>query len=155
MKKLIMTAVIATMISVTAFADGGKKTIATGEESITYTVLAQFKSDFSTASNVAWTVTSNCQKATFTENNISYTAFYDLNNEYWGVSQDVAYTTLSESIKNKIAKNYKSYEVKDVTKFESKDGEEPVVYFVSLKKADDKIVLTIAPDNEIMNVEKN
>jgi hypothetical protein len=155
MKKLFITAAIATMLSVTAFADGGKKTTATGEEGITYSVLSQFKTDFATANNVAWTVTSNCQKATFTENNIHYTAFYDLNNEYWGVSQDVAYTTLSESIKSKITKNYKSFKVEDVTKFESKDGEEPVVYFVSLKNTYDKIVLTVTPDNEIMNVEKN
>ncbi|MBC7399109.1 MAG: hypothetical protein H7289_04125 [Mucilaginibacter sp.] len=156
MKKLFITAAIATMFSISAFADGGKKaTTTSGEEKVSYAVLEQFKSDFENAANPVWTVTSSSQKVTFTQNNVKYTAFYDSrDNEFWGVSQEVSFATVTNSMKTKIAKSYKDYEVTGVTKFEPQDGEEPVIYFVNLKSADSQLVLTLAPDGEVKNIEK-
>jgi heptaprenylglyceryl phosphate synthase len=156
MKKLIMTAVIATMFSIAAFADGGKKaTTTSGEEKVSYAVLEQFKSDFETATNPVWIVTSTSQKVTFTQNNVKYTAFYDSrDNEFWGVSQEVSFATVTNSMKAKIAKSYKDYEVTGVTKFEPQDGEEPIIYFVNVKNADEQLVLTLAPDGEVKSIEK-
>jgi heptaprenylglyceryl phosphate synthase len=156
MKKLFITAAIATMFSVTAFADGGKKaTTTSGEEKVSYAVLEQFKSDFESAVNPVWTVTSSSQKVSFTQNNVNYTAFYDSrDNEFWGVSQEVAFVTVTSSMKTKIAKSYKDYEVTGVTKFQPQDGEEPVIYFVNVKSADSQLVLTLAPDGEVKNIEK-
>ncbi|MES2426525.1 MAG: hypothetical protein V4560_06105 [Bacteroidota bacterium] len=155
MKKIILTAVVATMISLTAFADGGKKsTTEVGEQNVSYTVLTQFKSDFENASNVVWTVNSTAQKAAFTLNNVNYTAYYDSIGQYWGLAQNVAYPTVTSAIKKQIAKSYNGYDVKEVTRFEAQDGEEPVVYFINLKSATSEVILTIAPsDGQIKNID--
>jgi hypothetical protein len=177
MKKLFITAVIATMFSVaafsvTAFADGGKKAVKkTGEKNVSYTALNQFKTDFKDAANVVWTVTSNCQKVSFTENNTDYTAFYDFNGEYLGLTHYVAFNVLSESVKKQITKNYKGYIISRVIKFESQEKEQlvysaqvrtvdssaivkaavndDVVYFIDLKSVADEVLLQVTPDDSI------
>ncbi|WP_214070611.1 hypothetical protein [Mucilaginibacter sp. dw_454] len=156
MKKLIFTAVIATMISVSAFADGGKKTsTTTGEENVSYAVLTQFQSDFENVSNTVWTVTSRSQKVNFTKNKVNYTAYYDANGEYWGLAQEIAATTVTKEVKNVLAKDYAGYDVKSVTRFEANDSEEPVVYFISLKNDKETILLTISPvDGQVTNIDR-
>ncbi|MCC8426035.1 hypothetical protein [Mucilaginibacter sp. UR6-11] len=156
MKKLIFTAAIATMLSVTAFADGGKKaTTETGEQNVSYAVLTQFKSDFENVSNVIWTVTTGSQKVSFTKNNVNYTAYYDSFNEYFGLAQEVSFATVTNAIKTTIAKDYSSYAIKSVTRFEAQDGEEPVVYFINVKNTANNVILTISPnDGEVKNIEK-
>jgi len=155
MKKLFITAVIATMFSVTAFADGGKKTSTeTGENNVSYSALTQFKSDFENASNVVWIVTSTSQSVSFTQNNAKYTAYYDWNGQFWGLAQDVTLATITKPAKQTIAKEYSGYDVANVTRFEAQDGEEAVVYFVKLKNATSEIVATISPvDGEIKNID--
>ncbi|MDB5115066.1 MAG: hypothetical protein JWQ79_558 [Mucilaginibacter sp.] len=147
MKKLFITAAIATMFSVTAFADGGKKaaTTASSEKYVTYTALNQFKSDFRSADNVLWTVTANCQKVSFTDNNIDYTAFYSLSGDYLGVTENVDYKTLTAVVKTKIAESYKGYTVKSVIKFTTQSTDEPVVYFVDVATATSDVVLKVTP----------
>jgi len=150
MKKLFITAAIATMFSVTAFADGGKKAaVKTSEKSVSYAALNQFKTDFRSADDVVWTVTSNCQKVSFTANNTDYTAFYDFNGEYLGLTQNVAYTTIAPSVRKKIADTYKGYVVSEVIKYETQGADEPVVYFVDVKSAASEVVLKVTPDESI------
>ncbi|GAA4090592.1 hypothetical protein [Mucilaginibacter panaciglaebae] len=156
MKKLIFTAVFATLVSVAAFADGGKKTsTTTGEENVSYAVLTQFQDNFADAGNVTWTVSSTSQKASFTKNNVNYTAYYDSIDQYWGLAQEVTFASVTKEVKNVIAKNYADYDVKSVTRFETNDGEEPVVYFIGLKNAKEDLILTISPaDGQIENIAK-
>jgi hypothetical protein len=156
MKKLIFTAVFATLVSVAAFADGGKKaSTTTGEENVSYAVLTQFQDNFADANNVVWTVSSTSQKADFTKNNVNYTAYYDSIDQYWGLAQEVTFASVTKEVKNVIAKNYADYDVKSVTRFETNDGEEPVVYFIGLKNAKEDLVLTISPvDGQIENIAK-
>lgn len=149
MKKLFITAAIATMFSVTAFADGGKKATEASEKNVTLSALNQFKADFKVADNVIWTVTPNCQKVNFVANDVNYTAFYDLKGEYLGYTQVVDYATLSAEAKKDIAKGYADYEVKDVIKYVTLGFDEPVVYFVDIKKADRELVLKVTPDNSV------
>ncbi|MDB5031574.1 hypothetical protein [Mucilaginibacter sp.] len=150
MKKLFITAAIATMFSLTAFADGGKKpSTEASEKNVTLAALNQFKSDFKSADNVLWTVTPSCQKVSFVDNNKDYTAFYSLSGDYLGVTQDVAYTTLAASVRTKIAKNYQGYKISDVIKYDTRNIEEPVVYFVAVKNDASEIVLKVTDDNNI------
>jgi hypothetical protein len=155
MKKIILSAVVATMISLTAFADGGKKvTTEVGEQNVSYVVLTQFRSDFENASNVVWTVNSTAQKASFTLNKVQYTAYYDSIGQYWGLAQNVDYSTVTAAIKKQITKSYTGFDVKEVTRFEAQDGEEPVVYFINLKNTTSEVILTIAPgDGQIKNID--
>jgi hypothetical protein len=155
MKKLILSAVIATMISVTAFADDVKKSSAdNGEQNVSYAVLTQFKSDFENVSNVNWTVSKNSQQANFTQNNVNYTAYYDAVGEYWGIATEVSLANVSKEVKNTLAKDYAGYDVTSVTRFESQD-EEPAVYFVKVKNAAGALVLTMSPiDGQVKSTDK-
>lgn len=173
MKKIFITAAIATMFSITAFADGGKKaTTVIGDENVTYTVLNQFKYDFKDAENVVWTVTSSCQKATFVEGDISYTAFYSTYGDYLGLAHNVEVKSLSNTVKAKIAEEYKGYNVVNIIKYETQQGDQlmysvrikvagadkiikatadaPVVYFVDLKSATDEVMVKVTADNSLV-----
>ncbi|HEY9534189.1 MAG TPA: hypothetical protein VIQ77_06615 [Mucilaginibacter sp.] len=156
MKKLIFTAVFATLVSVAAFADGGKKaSTTTGEENVSYAVLTQFQDNFTDVSNVVWTVAPKSQKASFTKNNLNYTAYYDSVDQFYGLAQEVSFASVTKAVKSEIAKNYAGYNVQAVTRFEPNDGEEPVVYFIGLKNAKEDLVLTISPvDGQITNIDK-
>ena len=151
MKKLFITAAIATMFSVTAFADGGKKaTTETSEKGITFSALNHFKSDFKSADNVVWTTTANCQKVTFVENNVSYTAFYNLGGEYLGVTRALPFEMLAPSVKKEITEKYKAYTVSSVIQYKTQDSDEAVVYFVDVKSTDSEIVLKVSA-NEVVS----
>jgi hypothetical protein len=155
MKKLVLSAVIATMISITAFADGVKKSSTdNGEENVSYATLTQFKSDFENVNDVTWTVSKTSQKATFTQNNTTYTAYYDSVGEYWGLAQEVALNSVETAVKNKLAKSYADYDVQSITRFDSQN-EDPAVYFINVKNAAQTLVLTVtAYDGDVKSIEK-
>ena len=148
MKKLFITAAIATMFSVTAFADGGKKAKAEGEKNVTYTALNKFSNEFATASNVVWTVTPNCQKAEFVTESGKYTAFYDLDGEYLGRTQEISILLLPEANRKEIKAKYADYTVTQVIQYETNSAE-PLVYFVDLVKADKEVVLKAVPNQSL------
>jgi hypothetical protein len=150
MKKLFITAAIATMFSVTAFADGGKKTTTgTSEANVSHVVLNQFNVDFTDAANVAWALTPNCQKVDFTVSDVKYTAFYSLSGDYLGLTQNVDYKVLPASTQKEIAEKYKGYAVSEVIKYQTQKTDEPLVYFVDVKKADSEIVLKVTPNQNV------
>ena len=147
-----MTAVIATMFSVAAFAaDGGKKN--KSEAGVSTTVLNRFAADFSDVKDAVWTVSSTSQKATFVLNAIEYTAFYDLQGEFLGTTNRVSYDiVIPAEAKETIAKKYDGYEVSEVIKFAyaGKDNDvSPIVYFIDLKKGDKEVVLRTSPGEAI------
>ena len=145
MKKLFITAAIATMFSVTAFADGGKKAKAEGEKNVSYTALNKFSAEFENASNVVWTVTPNTQKVEFVLEGAKFTAFYDLDGEYLGRTQEVSVLLLPEPNRKELAAKYADYTVSHVIQYENKSAE-PLVYFVDLVKAGKEVVLKAAPN---------
>jgi hypothetical protein len=152
MKKLFITAAIATMFSITAFAADGGKTITTGEENISYAVLNRFNADFSGAKNAAWTVTPNCQKVTFTLEGSQKTAFYDMTGAFLGTTQDVDFKTIPESAQEEVNSKYSGYNINEVIKYQN-DGSNPdinpLAYFVDLKKADSEIVVRVTPGEKV------
>lgn len=151
MKKLFITAAIATLFSVTAFAaDGGKGNItATGEGKISYTALNQFAASFKNAKNASWTITPNCQKVAFTLDGAQMTAFYDLaNGAYLGATEDIDFKAIPFSSQEEITSKYADYSVKEVIKYQTNGTNpevKPLVYFVDLKKADSEVLVTVTP----------
>ena len=144
MKKLFITAAIATMFSVTAFADGGKKAKAEGEKNVSYGALTKFATEFENASNVVWTVTPNTQKVEFVLEGAKFTAFYDLDGEYLGRTQEVSVLLLPEANRKELAAKYGDFTVSQVIQYENKSAE-PLVYFVDLVKGNKEIVLKAVP----------
>jgi len=152
MKKLFITAAIATMFSVTAFAaKGGKTTVTTGEDKISYTVLNQFNAEFKGAKDAAWTVTPNCEKVTFTLAGVQTTAFYDLAGEYLGATQTIGFKDIPFSAQEDITAKYAGYAVKEVIKYESNGNPDvsPVAYFVDVQKAGSELLVKVIPGEKI------
>jgi hypothetical protein len=147
MKKLFITAAIATMFSITALAaDGGKKN--TTEAGINTTALTHFATDFKDITDVTWSISANCQKATFLKDGVTTTAFYDLSGQFIGTTNKVDYAIISENDKEVIAKKYAGYKVVEVIKFNyagPNDEVNPLVYFIDLKKDASEIVLKTSP----------
>jgi hypothetical protein len=152
MKKLFITAVTAILFSVTAFAGDGDRKTTPGEVNVTYTALTHFKADFKKVKNATWTVTANCQKATFDWDGVAMTAFYDLNGAYLGLTHNIEYAEVPANAQKEINTSYADYTTKSVIKFEYNGDNttiEPLVYFVDMKKADKEIVLKVTPDEKV------
>jgi hypothetical protein len=156
MKKIFLTIATIGLLGTSVYAaDGGKK--ATKVPAITYTVSSEFDSTFSEAKNVNWTVTSNVQKATFTMNDVKMTAFYNLQGEYLGVTQDVAYTTLDVKAQKQIAAKYADYKVGEVIKLTTADNQtnsDQTVYFVDLAGKSDELLVRVTPSDDVYFFQK-
>jgi hypothetical protein len=147
MKKLFITAAIATLFSVAAFADNGKQN--GDEENVSYNALSDFKSDFKDADNTVWSITESFQKVHFTERNKIYTAFYNLDGDYLGLTENVNYNRIALPARKEIADEYKDYKVMDVIKYNTNTTKEPTAYFVDLQKNNREILLKVSADNEV------
>ena len=151
MKKIFVTLATIGLLSTGAFAaDGGKKAATT--VTVSYTVQNQFDTAFGDAKDVAWTITPNCQKASFTLSGVKMTAFYNLQGEYLGVTQDVAYAELDSKAQNEIAAKYKGYGVNEVIKLVTNDPNgdfEQTIYFVDLKNDASEVLLRVSPSANV------
>ncbi|WP_183559419.1 hypothetical protein [Mucilaginibacter sp. SP1R1] len=146
MKKIFITTAIAALLSVNVFAaDGGKRV--DGGTNVSYVALHGFTVDFADATDVNWTVTKNCQKATFTVDGVKKTAFYNLNGEYLGVTQRVDAKAIPAKTLKQIAKDYKGYEVGEVIVYQANtevnDNIDATSYFVDLKNDSHEVLVRI------------
>ncbi len=151
MKKLFITAAIATMFSFTALADdGGKKN--TNAAGVSQTALTHFATDFNTVTDVTWAVTANSQKATFLQDGVVTTAFYDLSGQFIGTTNKVDYAIIPFDDKETIAKKYAGYEVAEVIRFNYAGGDSSlntIIYFIDLKKDGSEVVLKTSPGESL------
>lgn len=149
MKKLFITAAIATIFSLGAFAKDGSKKVA----NVSYTVVNQFNADFADAQNVTWTVDKNLQRADFTVNDVKMTSFYNMKGEFVGLTQDIDYAVIPAKAKKLIADKYKGYTVNEVIVLQSNpeinDVDDEVAYFVDVKNADHEALVRVTHDANI------
>src|SRR5882757_9146441 len=143
MKKIFLTTAIAALLSVNVFAaDGGKRV--DGGTNVSYIALHGFTVDFADAKDVNWTVTKNCQKATFTIDGVKKTAFYNLNGEFLGVTQRVDAKAIPAKTLKQIAKGYKIGEVIVYqANTDLNDNIDPTSYFVDLKNDTHEVLVRI------------
>jgi hypothetical protein len=151
MKKLFITAAIATLFSASVFADGTKK--AKTEVNVSYSVLNQFTADFADASNVVWTVNGSFQKADFISDNAKKTAFYNLQGQFVALTQDVDARAIPAKTQKEIAENYKGYTVNEVIVIQNNTELNPdadeTAYFVDLKNDTKEVLVKITPEANI------
>ncbi|MGZ3763930.1 MAG: hypothetical protein ACXVB0_17255 [Mucilaginibacter sp.] len=151
MKKLFITAAIATMFSASVFADGTKKT--NTAVNVSYTVLNQFSADFADAKNVTWTVNKNFQKADFVNEGVKMTAFYNLQGDFVALTTDVDAKAIPAKAKKEIAEKYKGYAVNEVIVLQSNTELNPdadeTAYFVDLKNDTKEVLVRITPTAHI------
>ena len=151
MKKLFITAAIATLFSASVFADGTKKSNTT--VNVSYTVLDQFNTDFADAKNVSWTVNKNFQKADFVTDGTKKTAFYNLQGQFVALTQNADLKAIPAKANQEIAEQYKGYAVKEVIVLQSNpevntDADE-TAYFVDLKSDTKEVLVRITPEAHI------
>ncbi|HVS91634.1 MAG TPA: hypothetical protein VHE59_06360 [Mucilaginibacter sp.] len=148
MKRLFITAAIATLFSTSVFADGSKK--AANTVNISTSVASQFNANFIDAKNVTWTVDRNFQKADFIMNGVKTTAFYNLQGEFVALTENVDATAIPAKTKQEIADKYKGYNVNDVIVVQNNTDLNPdadeTAYFVDLKNGSKEVLVKITPE---------
>jgi hypothetical protein len=130
MKKIIVTLAIA-VSSLGAIASGTTETV-------NKKVLEAFKTEFSTAREVEWTVAADFYKATFIYNERYVFAYYTENGELMGLTGYISPIDLPLALQNNLKKNYENYWVSDL--FEAVKNDE-TSYYITVENADTKIVL--------------
>jgi hypothetical protein len=128
MKKMILTLAIA-VSTLSAFAN---------DENVNEKVLDAFKTEFTTATEVKWSVGNDYYKATFNYNGKYVFAFYSEDGELLGLSRYLSPVDLPIALQNNLAKNYEGYWVSDL--FETAKNN-TTNYYITLENADTKIVL--------------
>lgn len=128
MKKMILTlAIVVSTLSVFAT-----------DANVNQQVLDAFKTEFSTAKEVEWSVTANYYKATFNYNGKYVFAYYNETGELLGLTRYISPSDLPLSLQNNLKKNYENFWVSDL--FEASKNES-TNYYITLENADTKIVL--------------
>lgn len=128
MKKMILTLAIA-LSTLSAFA---------GEEDVNPKVLDAFKSEFTTAKEVDWTVSEEYYKAAFTYNNKRVFAYYNADGELLALTHYMSPNDLPLILLNSLKKNYSDYWISDLFEVAKPEG---TVYYVTLEDAETKLVL--------------
>lgn len=163
MKKIFITAILFSSLSLGAFAaDGGKKDNSNAE-AISYTVLNQFAYDFKDATDISWKVDGNCQKAEFVLEGKKLTAFYSLTGEYMGVTRAVAFKNVPAAAQKEIGSQYTGYQIGEVIELQPKAtsqsalntyaspsfNDDSKVYFVDLKNEKEEILVRVTTNADV------
>lgn len=108
------------------------------DENVNQKVLDAFKTEFTSAREVEWTVGSNYYKATFVYNEKHVFAYYSESGELLGLTRYLSPVDLPLALQNSLKKNYESYWVSDLFEAAKGDGTN---YYITLENADTKIIL--------------
>lgn len=109
-----------------------------GEEKVAPKVLDAFKSEFSTAKEVEWTVANDYYMATFNYNGGHVFAYYTTEGELLGLTRYISTNALSLNLQSSLKKNYSDFWVSDLFEVAKNGGTD---YYITLENADKKIVL--------------
>ena len=111
-------------------------------EKVSRKVLASFKSEFSSATNVEWETGSNYFRAAFSMNEQRVFAYYSVEGELISVARYISTIQLPINLFSNLKNDYSKYWVSDL--FEVSNGE-GLHYYVTLETAD--TILTMRSSN--------
>ena len=130
MKKIMIGLVmIFTVMGTNAFAN---------EIIVKQEVLNAFKSEYSSAKEVNWTVGDNYYRASFTMNDQRLFAFYNIDGEFLALTRYVSSLQLPENIQNSLKKYFREKWITDLFEVVNSEG---TMYYATLENADTKIIL--------------
>ena len=131
MKKLLIASAlfIASFCSQSVLANTGKENPA---------VLQAFGNAFADAKNVAWTLTDNVYKATFTYNGQVVSAFYGTDGTQLALSRNITSAQLPINLQTELKKNYEQFWISDLFEMTDASG---LNYYITIETADFKVVL--------------
>lgn len=136
MKKVILSAIMATLLITSSFASGNKK--------VNSTITENFKKQFKTADDVSWTVKNDFVKASFEKDGKAQVAFYNFNGELLSTSTPINIDDLPAAIKRAFAKKYDAYVVKEAVKMEN---DEETAYYLSVENDEETLILKANNNN--------
>jgi len=142
MKKLIYSASLMMLLSVStlAKADGVK----TGEGKTTLTYL-NIGDELEGAENVIWVKSPKYLRATFVKNGAPMSAFYNWQKELIATTQHVEITKLSATAIKNIIKEFGGYKMGEIIEY--KNGE--TLYFINLMSETKDFIIKVDADNEV------
>lgn len=108
------------------------------DENVSQNVLDAFKTEFSTAREVEWSVGSNYYKATFYYNGKYVFAYYNENGDLLGLTRYLSPVDLPIALQNNLKKSYEGFWISDLFEASKNDG---TIYYITLENADAKIIL--------------
>ena len=133
MKKIILMLAI-TISSFAAFA---------GEEKVNSKVLNAFSREFTGAKDVKWTTNKTFYKASFVFNDQYVYAFYQLDGELMAMTRNISSLGLPVKLQTGLKKNYEGYWISELFEVSNSEGTK---YYITMEKADSKIVLKSSGD---------
>jgi hypothetical protein len=126
---MISIALFLSTFSTSAFAKDGE---------VSPVVLQSFQSQFTTATQVDWSVSKNFYKAQFVLNNQHVVAFYNNEGTLIGLTRNITSVQLPVSLQADLKKDYDQYWISDLFELNNEEG---TSYYVTLENADNKVVL--------------
>ena len=142
MKNTLFSALLTMVVSFGAFAGNGTDN---GKEKVSGYTKSSFNTHFYGAENVTWTTSSRFQKATFTKEGKTITAFYNAQNELVGTTQLVSITDLSAKAIKNLVKSYPNYQMGEIIKYSGNEE----VYYVNLKNENENFLVEITADTNV------
>src|SRR5215471_205211 len=124
----------------------------TSEGPIDKRVLKDFQTKFEGATDVSWTVGNTYFEAVFTLHGQKLYAFYGLDSEFIAVARYVSSSALPLRLQTNLKKMMGVYWITDL--FEA-TNEQGTMYYVTLEKADSKMVLESAPTGNWEAIQKD
>ena len=113
-------------------------TIASANENVRQDVLNAFKNEFTSASEVTWTIGNTYYQAAFTMNDQKLFAFYTSDGEFMALTRYISSNQLPLNLNNSLKKYFSEKWITDLFEVVKGDG---TMYYVTLENADSKIVL--------------
>ena len=107
-------------------------------EKVSPKVLAAFKSEFSSATNVEWETGSNYFRAAFSLNEQRAFAYYSVAGELISVARYISPIQLPINLFSNLKNSYSQYWVSDLFEVSNSDG---LHYYVTLETADTKLTM--------------
>ncbi len=150
MKKLFITAAIATMFSASVFADGTKKVHTV---TVSYSVINKFSTQFPDAKNISWTVSNGFQRADFELEGVQSSAFYDLSGDFVAITEEITAKAVPAATLKEINTKFNGYTVDHMivlqNNTELNPDAEATVYFADLKNGQKEALVRIDADGHI------
>ena len=127
-KATLVLALVFTLIS----------TIASANENVRQDVLNAFKNDYSSATEVSWTIGDTYYQAAFTMNNQKLFAFYSSDGEFIALTRYISSLQLPLNLHNSLKKRFTGQWITNLFEVVNSDG---TMYYVTLEDANSKIVM--------------
>ena len=143
MKRILIAAITAMVISSTAFA--------TDENKVSLNIKETFKEEFKEARRVEWTVKSDFVKAAFEENGARINVFYDPQGNKIGKSHTIALEDLPLSARRSIAKKYAEHNITEAVEFSGIEGD---AFYITAENDNEKVILKITDTSSISTFKK-